>query len=93
LFDSIIHQPTRTLIVSLLISNDELSFKQIKDELNLTDGNLSSHMKLLEKEEYIEVEKLFVGKRPKTIYKISEKGAKAFKKYIENLKKFMEKNR
>lgn len=93
MFDSIIHQPTRTLIVSLLISNDELSFKQIKDELNLTDGNLSSHMKLLEKEEYIEVEKLFVGKRPKTIYKISEKGAKAFKKYIENLKKFMEKNR
>ena len=58
----------------------------------MTDGNFSSHLSKLEKEEYVLIEKIFVGKRPKTIVHISPKGKKAFSSYIEDLKRFIEEN-
>lgn len=78
--------------MSLLITNDELPFKALKEYLEVTDGNLSSHLSKLEKEEYVYIEKTFEGKRPKTLVKIAPKGRKAFDAYIEVLKQFIEEN-
>ena len=92
MFDPLLHQPVRSKLLSLLITNDELPFKALKESLGVTDGNLSSHLSKLEKEEYVVIEKTFVGKRPKTVVQISQKGKDAFRAYIEALKKFIEEN-
>jgi len=91
-FDPLLHQPVRSRLLSLLISNDELPFKALKESLKVTDGNLSSHLSKLEKEEYVLIEKTFEGKRPKTVVHITTKGREAFGSYIEALKKFIEEN-
>lgn len=92
MFDPLLHQAIRSKLVSLLIANEELPFKALKESLEVTDGNLSSHLSKLEKEQYISIEKSFEGKRPKTVVSISAKGRKAFDNYIETLKKFIEEN-
>jgi len=92
MFDPLLHQSIRSKLVSMLISNDELPFKALKETLGVTDGNLSSHLSKLEKEEYVYIEKTFEGKRPKTLVKIAPKGRKAFDAYIEVLKQFIEEN-
>ena len=92
MFDPLLHQGIRSKLVSLLISNDELPFKALKEALGVTDGNLSSHLSKLEKEEYIMIEKTFEGKRPKTVIKIAPTGRVAFEAYIEALKAFIEEN-
>lgn len=78
--------------MSLLIANDELPFKALKELLEVTDGNLSSHLTKLEKEGYVDIEKTFEGKRPKTVVKMTPVGRKAFDTYIEALKQFIEEN-
>ena len=90
MFDPLLHQTIRSQLVSLLISNNELPFKALKESLKVTDGNLSSHLSKLEKEKLIEIEKIFVGRRPKTMIKITNKGREAFNNYIDQLKKFIE---
>ena len=92
MFDPLLHQTIRSKLVSLLISNDELPFKALKETLEVTDGNLSSHLTKLEKEKYISIEKVFEGKRPKTVVKIAPAGREAFEAYIEALKQFIEEN-
>lgn len=92
MFDPLLHQPVRSKLLSLLINNDELPFKALKESLGVTDGNLSSHLSKLEKEEYIHIEKKFEGKRPKTLVSITLKGKKAFTDYIEALKQFIQEN-
>jgi len=91
-FDPLLHQTVRSKLVSLLISNDELPFKALKKALEVTDGNLSSHLSKLEKEEYVKIEKKFEGKRPKTVIHITNRGKEAFALYIEALKSFIEEN-
>jgi len=92
MFDALLHQSIRSKLMSLLISNDELPFKALKEALGVTDGNLSSHLSKLEKEDYIVIEKIFEGKRPKTLIHITPIGRKAFANYIDALKKFIEEN-
>jgi len=92
MFDPLLHQGIRSKLVSILISNDELPFKALKEALGVTDGNLSSHLSKLEKEAYISIEKTFEGKRPKTVVKIAPAGRVAFEAYIEALKSFIEEN-
>ena len=92
LFDPLLHQGIRSKLVSLLITNEEMPFKALKDVLSVTDGNLSSHLTKLEKESYIVIEKTFEGKRPKTVVKITPTGREAFESYIEALKHFIEEN-
>jgi len=92
MFDPLLHQSIRSKLVSLLIANDVLPFKALKETLGVTDGNLSSHLSKLEKEEYIIIEKTFEGKRPKTVIKIGSVGRMAFEAYIEALKQFIEEN-
>ena len=92
MFDTILHQPIRSKLIATLISNEEMPFKALKEQLSLTDGNLSSHLKKLEGEKYIIIEKSFEGKRPKTVVKISQNGRDAFKNYIKQLKQFIQDN-
>jgi len=92
MFNPLLHQNIRSKLISLLISNDELVFKALKEMLDVTDGNLSSHLSKLEKENYVEIIKTFEGKRPKTLIKITKVGEDAFREYIKSLKKFIEEN-
>lgn len=74
--------------MAVLMVNSKLSFNELKELLELTDGNLASHLKALEKAEYILVTKAFIGRKPNTTYKITTSGKKAFElhlKVLENL--------
>ena len=92
MFDTVLHQPIRSKLIATLLNNEEMPFKALKEELQLTDGNLSSHLKKLEEVKYIHIEKFFEGKRPKTVVKISSTGRDAFKAYIKQLKQFIKDN-
>ncbi|HNW48441.1 MAG: transcriptional regulator [Bacteroidales bacterium] len=76
-------------IMSALAVNDVLDFNSLKEYLDVTDGNLASHIKALEKEEFIGVEKSFVGKKPNTRYFMTKEGKKAFNDHLEALEKFI----
>ena len=69
-------------IMSMLVVQDWVDFNSIKTMLDLTDGNLASHISALEKLEYLEVRKEFFGKKPKTSYRISRLGNKAFSDHL-----------
>lgn len=88
--EEILSQPIRTKIMALLINSDRVEFKELKLRLNITDGNLSRHTTTLEENGYIVVEKIFVGKKPKTLYSVSETGRSAFREYLQKLKTMME---
>ncbi len=84
-----IHQKARLGIMSILMASEEAEFNYLKERLKLTDGNLSTHLSLLEKEKYIRIKKKFVKKKPKTLCQMTEKGREAFKEYLENLEKII----
>jgi DNA-binding HxlR family transcriptional regulator len=72
-------------IMSALAVNDTLDFNTLKEYLDITDGNLASHIKALEKEEFIGVEKTFIGKKPNTRYYATKAGREAFNQHLEAL--------
>jgi len=76
-------------IMSILMVNEWVDFTDMKNLLNITDGNLASHSSALEKSEYIEVKKEFVGKKPKTSYQVTPRGRAAFKEHLSYLEKLM----
>jgi len=88
--DEVIHQKVRLGIMTMLAAEGAIEFVQLKEGLNLTDGNLSSHVTLLEKNDYIAIQKAFVNKRPQTTLKITKKGRQALKNYLEILRKIIE---
>ncbi|MFT5618618.1 MAG: DNA-binding MarR family transcriptional regulator [Arenicella sp.] len=75
--------------MSLLMVNDWVEFSTLKETLGVTDGNLSSHLAGLEKMEYLEIQKQFVGKKPKTTYRATLKGREAFKEHLNALEKLL----
>ena len=76
-------------IMSILMVNEYADFNRLKELLGVTDGNLASHTKALEKEAFILIEKQFIGKKPNTRYSATALGKKAFKKHIEALEKLI----
>ena len=72
-------------IMSVLVVNDWVDFNTMKDLLETTDGNLASHLKALELKELIEMRKQFVGRKPKTSYRVTHTGRQLFKQHIEAL--------
>ncbi|MEH6765983.1 winged helix-turn-helix domain-containing protein [Aequorivita antarctica] len=78
-------------IMSILAVNEDADFNRLKELLDVTDGNLASHLKALEQAEYILVEKSFVGRKPNTRYSASKLGRAAFRKHIEALEKLIQK--
>ena len=76
-------------IMSILMVNDFVDFGSLKEQLQITDGNLASHIHALEKLNYIQVRKRFVGKKPNTSYSVSKEGKKAFSEHLDALEKLI----
>ena len=72
-------------IMSVLLTKNESDFTGLKAILQVTDGNLASHLKALEKDKYIEVIKQFIGRKPNTTYLVTKVGKVAFKKHLSAL--------
>lgn len=78
-------------IMSILMVNDFTDFKRLKELLEVTDGNLASHLKALEKVNFIKFEKQFINRKPNTKYYTTNEGKIAFKKHINALQKLIQK--
>lgn len=78
-------------IMSVLTVNESADFSTLKELLGVTDGNLASHVKALESEGYVAVEKQFIGKKPNTSYKATKAGKDAFTAHIDALEKLIRK--
>ncbi len=89
LLDPVIHQPVRTRIFACLASAEEVSFSYLKKTLNLSDGNLTTHMKKIIEAGYAEMKKEFVNNRPMTTYRLTRKGQRAFERYLRCLKEMV----
>ena len=72
-------------LMSILSVNDWISYKEVKNLLNLTDGNLASHIQALERINFLEIKKQFIGKKPLTTYRVTELGKNAVKDHISGL--------
>ncbi|MCF8214454.1 MAG: transcriptional regulator [Chitinophagaceae bacterium] len=72
-------------IMSILMVNEQVDFSAIKEQLQVTDGNIASHISALEKLDYIKIEKKFIGKKPNTSYAATLKGKKAFHEHLNAL--------
>ena len=83
--DKILEHRIRLQIMSVLVMNDGYEFNALKEILNVTDGNLASHIKALEKEKYISISKTFIDRKPNTKYKVTERGRTAFRKHVDAL--------
>jgi DNA-binding transcriptional ArsR family regulator len=84
-FDKAFENRIRLQIMSVLVANESYDFNSLKELLEVTDGNLASHLKALEKDEYITVNKSFLGRKPNTRYQASHIGTEAFKKHLQAL--------
>jgi DNA-binding HxlR family transcriptional regulator len=78
-------------IMSALMVNDTLDFNALKELLGSTDGNLASHLKALEQQEIVEVSKQFVGRKPSTTYKATERGRDLFRRHLAALEELISK--
>jgi DNA-binding MarR family transcriptional regulator len=85
LFDSRV----RLGIMSALVVNEEVNFNQLKELLDITDGNLASHIKALEENKFIKVNKGFIGKKTNTTYQITKIGDKAFRTHLDALEEMI----
>ncbi|MDQ6812753.1 MAG: transcriptional regulator [Bacteroidota bacterium] len=85
IFDSRI----RLGIMSALMVNDEVNFNELKELIQVTDGNLASHLKTLEENEYVKVQKGFIGRKTNTTYAVTNVGQKAFKAHLEGLEEMI----
>lgn len=85
IFDSRI----RLGIMSALMVNEEVNFNDLKELIQVTDGNLASHLKTLEEHEYVKVQKGFIGRKTNTTYSVTKAGQKAFKAHLEALEEMI----
>lgn len=85
IFDSRI----RLGIMSALVVNASVNFNELKELLEITDGNLASHLKTLEDSNFVNVQKGFIGRKTNTTYSITRAGEKAFKQHLEALEKMI----
>jgi DNA-binding MarR family transcriptional regulator len=91
--DRVIHEKGRLAIMSMLAASPELSFTELRDALEMTDGNLTTHIKALQQEGYISVAKSFQNNRPLTTCSLTTAGRKAFAEYIGLLEKIVRQNK
>lgn len=80
-------------IMSVLMINDEISYNELKDLLQVTDGNLASHLKGLEEAGFVKVQKGFIGRKTNTTYSITKVGEKAFRQHLDALEQMIRKTK
>ena len=83
--DETIHQSTRLRIYAYLYANGETRFAELADGLDLTHGNLGSHLRRLERSGDVEVARRFVDRRPETTYRLNASGSDRFERYVDRL--------
>ena len=88
--DRLIHERTRLAIVSALAVNDSLTFNELKALLTVTDGNLSVHARKLEEARYLNCAKSFVGRLPRTEYRLTAAGRRALARYLDHLEALLQ---
>jgi len=89
--DDIIHSRIRLALMAVLVTVDEAEFTFLREKINATDGNLSTHMKKLEKAGYVAISKTFEKNKPISRYMLTQKGRRAFEIYVERLEKLIKK--
>lgn len=88
--DRIIHEKGRLAIMSLLAPAPQLSFTELRDTLNLTDGNLTAHIRTLQEAGYVSVTKTYQGSRSLTTFALTARGRRAFVEYIDLLEQVVQ---
>jgi DNA-binding MarR family transcriptional regulator len=83
--DRLIHEPARLIIVATLYVVDEADFVYLAQQTGLTAGNMNSHMARLVSAEYVAVDKTFAANRPRTVYRLTEKGRTAIRQYRQQV--------
>jgi DNA-binding transcriptional ArsR family regulator len=83
--DQVVHDRTRLAIVAALAASETLSFTDLKAITGTTDGNLSVHARRLEEAGYLRCDKTFVGRTPRTEYRLTAAGRRAFEKYLDHM--------
>lgn len=78
-------------IMSALMVNASVNFNQLKELIQVTDGNLASHIKALEESGFIKIQKGFIGKKTNTVYTVTKAGKKAFRVHLDALEKMIKK--
>ena len=78
-------------IMSAVLVNAEVNFNELKELIQVTDGNLASHLKTLEENHFIKIKKGFIGKKTNTTYSVTKTGEKAFKIHLEALENMIKK--
>jgi DNA-binding transcriptional ArsR family regulator len=91
--DPMLHERGRLAIVSALAAAPRLTFTELRDALEMTDGNLSVHLQKLEEKGYVTIDKQFVGRRPQTSCQLSRKGRQAFQRYLDHLEAIVQQGR
>lgn len=91
--DRLIHERMRLGIISALAVNDSLSFSDLKRLLRTTDGNLSVHARKLEEGGYVACRKFFEGRVPRTEYRLTASGRRAFDQYLHDMEQVIRLNR
>lgn len=92
-YDKAFENVVRLRIMSILMVNDSYDFNSFKELLEVTDGNLASHLKYLEKNNYIEYEKAFVGRKTQTNYQATQEGKIAFERHLSFLENIIKENK
>ena len=88
--DRVIHEKGRLAIMSLLAASPQLAFTEMRDTLNMTDGNITAHLRTLQEAGYVSVTKEFQGGRPLTTFALTSRGRKAFTTYINLLEQIVQ---
>ena len=88
-FNKAFESRVRLGIMSILLVNDAMDFGMLKEMLEITDGNLASHLNSLDKLGYIQITKQFIGKKPNTSYKATDLGKKAFSEHLDALERLI----
>jgi DNA-binding MarR family transcriptional regulator len=91
--DRVIHEKGRLAIMSMLAATAELSFTEMRDALNMTDGNLTTHIRTLQEAGYVSVTKTFQNNRPLTTCGLTAAGKKAFASYINLLEAIIQQSK
>jgi DNA-binding MarR family transcriptional regulator len=91
--DRVIHEKGRLAIMSALAATPELSFTELRDTLGMTDGNLTTHIRILQEEGFIAVAKSYQNNRPLTTCSLTKAGRKAFASYIDLLEQIVNQNK
>lgn len=85
----LLHSQLRLAVMSILMNVDEADFVYLREETESTAGNLSVQIEKLSSAGYINVEKGFLGRKPRTVCRLTEKGRKAFEEYVDALKSYI----